>query len=75
MKNIALVLSGGGAKGAYQVGVWKAIVESGLYENIDTISATSIGAINAVLFSSYQLEESLGFWREINRSKISSYSF
>ena len=43
-----LVLSGGGTKGAYEVGVWKAINE--LKIPIDGISGTSIGAINAALF-------------------------
>lgn len=45
---IGLVLSGGGAKGAYQAGVWKAIVESGISDRIRVISGTSVGAINAV---------------------------
>ncbi|WP_302538200.1 patatin-like phospholipase family protein [Clostridium saudiense] len=75
MKNIALVLSGGGAKGAYQVGVWKAIVESGLENDIDTISATSIGAINALLFSTYKLEEIMEFWKGMNRGKIAPIIF
>ncbi|NWA05398.1 patatin-like phospholipase family protein [Pseudomonas gingeri] len=39
-----LVLSGGGAKGAYQVGVLKALHEAGA--RIDMISGASIGALN-----------------------------
>ena len=40
----ALVLSGGGAKGAYQLGVYKALKRLGIKINI--ITGTSIGAIN-----------------------------
>ncbi len=49
MKNsgdIGLVLSGGGAKGAFQVGVWKAMCEFGYADRIKVISGTSVGAIN-----------------------------
>ncbi len=50
---IALVLSGGGAKGAYEVGVWQALHEAGLAGNVAAVSGTSIGAVNAALFSSW----------------------
>ena len=49
--DIGLVLSGGGAKGAYQAGVWKALCESGVAERVKAISGTSIGAINAAAFA------------------------
>ena len=42
-----LVLGGGGMKGTYQIGVWKALEELKL--NITAITGTSIGAINAAL--------------------------
>ena len=44
-KNFCLVLAGGGTKGAYQVGVWKALKELDI--TISAIAGTSIGAINA----------------------------
>lgn len=47
----ALCLGGGGGKGAYQLGVYRALSEYGLMERVDAISGTSIGAINAVLFA------------------------
>ena len=50
MAGCGLVLSGGGAKGAYQVGVVKAIAERGI--PISAISGTSIGAINGALLAS-----------------------
>ncbi len=51
-RDIGLVLSGGGAKGAYEVGVWKAICEVGLDRRIGAMSGTSVGSLCAVLFSS-----------------------
>lgn len=49
--NTALVLSGGGAKGAYQVGVVKQLYEMGI--SFDLISGTSIGALNGALLSEF----------------------
>lgn len=52
---VGLVLSGGGAKGAYQVGVLKALRELGT--RIDAVSGASIGALNGgVLASAPSLE-------------------
>ena len=48
---IGLVLSGGGAKGAYEVGVWQELQAAGLASHITAISGTSIGAINAAIFA------------------------
>jgi NTE family protein len=51
----ALVLSGGGARGAYHVGVIRALVEQGWMEDgrgPDIIAGTSIGAINAAALAS-----------------------
>ena len=47
-KEYGLVLAGGGTKGAYQVGVWKALQE--LEINVKAIAGTSIGALNGALF-------------------------
>ena len=48
---IGLVLAGGGARGAYQIGVWKALIELGIDKYIKVVSGTSIGAVNAMLFN------------------------
>ena len=65
-RDIGLVLSGGGAKGAYEVGVWTALCESGLDKRVCCISGTSVGSINAVLFASVS-NPSLceRFWLEV----------
>lgn len=50
---LGLILSGGGAKGAYEVGVWSALHEAGLASDVAAVSGTSIGAVNAALFASW----------------------
>ena len=52
LDTFGLVLAGGCAKGAYEVGVWKALEEAGITSKIRVLSGTSIGAINAALFAS-----------------------
>ena len=47
-KEYGLVLAGGGTKGAYQVGAWKALCEIGV--DIKAIVGASIGALNGALF-------------------------
>ena len=46
-KEFALVLSGGGTRGAYQVGVWKALQDLGI--KVKAITGTSIGSLNGAL--------------------------
>ncbi|MGM9986025.1 MAG: patatin-like phospholipase family protein [Bacillaceae bacterium] len=46
---IGLVLAGGGAKGAYEAGVFKALSELELIPQITVISGTSIGIINGLM--------------------------
>lgn len=50
-KKVGLVLNGGGGKGAYQIGAFKAIRESGLNELVTAISGSSVGALNMCLFN------------------------
>ena len=50
-KRVALVLSGGGAKGAYQLGMLRALEEAGLERERMILAGTSIGAINALLYA------------------------
>lgn len=49
-EHAALVLVGGGAKCAYQLGVWRGLWERGIRSFV-TMSGTSGGAINAMLFA------------------------
>ena len=47
---VGLALAGGGARGAYQVGVIKAYVEQG--GRVDVLAGSSVGAINAAVLAS-----------------------
>jgi NTE family protein len=69
---VALVLQGGGALGAYQVGVYEALHEAGIVP--DWVSGVSIGAINAALIAGNPPErrrERLNtFWERITERKV-----
>ncbi len=64
-----LVLQGGGALGAYQVGVYQAMHEAGIEP--DWVIGTSIGAINAALIAGNRPEQRMqrlhAFWDRIER--------
>ena len=49
-RRTGLVLSGGGAKGAYQVGILKSLVENNI--QVDAVAGASIGALNAAVLAS-----------------------
>ena len=68
MSKYALALEGGGAKGAYQIGAYKALKEKG-YE-FDTIIGTSIGAINAALITQGDENKLEELWRNISFGDI-----
>ena len=67
---IGLVLAGGGAKGAYEVGVYKALRELELVDNIKVISGTSIGAINALFFAMDNPKVIGDSWRNLSYSRF-----
>ena len=67
---IGLVLAGGGAKGAYEVGVYKALRELELVDNIKVISGTSIGAINGLFFSMDNPKVIGSSWRNLSYSRF-----
>ena len=67
---IGLVLSGGGGKGAYELGVWKALKELELDKYIDVFSGTSIGAFNAVLFAQDDMQSAEALWDEVTMDKL-----
>ena len=61
---LAIVLSGGGAKGAYEVGVWKALRK--LHVKYDAVTGTSIGAINGMMMAQNEFYKCLRIWKNIN---------
>ena len=56
----AFVLSGGGAKGAWQLGVLKAVIEAGIKP--DVIVGTSVGALNGAGLSLVGIEKLEKIW-------------
>ncbi len=64
MDKYGLVLEGGGARGAYQVGAYLALVEMGF--KFSAIVGTSIGAINAAMFVSGEAYDCLKAWRSLD---------
>ena len=69
---IALALQGGGALGAYQVGVYQALEEAGVTP--DWVAGISIGAVNAALIvgnkPEQRLERLTEFWQTISRPDL-----
>ncbi len=63
-----LALEGGGTKGAYQVGVYKALKECSI--KINGITGTSIGSFNAALIASGLDKELENFWMNENIAKL-----
>jgi len=67
---LALVFSGGGAKGAYEVGVWKALREAGIDRQVGGISGSSIGALNALFFALGDYESAEELWLSLSDSEF-----
>lgn len=65
-----LVLAGGGGKGAYQIGVLKAIFEYGLNRQIAAVAGSSIGALNGALFAQGNMEIMESVWKGIKPEAI-----
>jgi Predicted esterase of the alpha-beta hydrolase superfamily len=67
-RKTALVLGGGGSRGAYEIGVWQALKELGI--SVDIVTGSSVGAINGALVAqgAFELAESL--WREIDTPMV-----
>ncbi len=67
-RTYAIALEGGGALGAYEVGVWKALDEAGIRYN--AVSGTSVGALNGALMAMRDLDRALDAWRNIKVSDV-----
>lgn len=67
-KEYGIVLEGGGARGAYQIGAWKALKEAGI--KIKGVSGASVGALNGALMCMDDLEKAEYIWENISYSKV-----
>lgn len=59
----ALVLEGGGAKGAYTLGMLKVLKEEGIH--FDVVCGTSVGALNGFLWAADKIDWGEKFWSEL----------
>lgn len=67
-KEYGIVLDGGGSRGAYQIGAWKALTEAGV--KINAVAGTSVGALNGALICMGDVEVAERIWSEITFSNV-----
>lgn len=63
-----IVLEGGGAKGAYQIGAWRALRELGI--DFDGVAGTSIGALNGAFFMQDDYDTAYKLWYDMRPSLV-----
>lgn len=67
-REYGLVFDGGGARGAYQIGAWKALEEVGI--KIQAVAGTSVGALNGALVCMGNLEQAENIWKKMTFSQV-----
>ena len=65
---VALILSGGGAKGAWEAGVAAALLERGV--PVRLVAGSSAGALNAVMVADGRIERLEQMWRTVTREQV-----
>lgn len=68
MSGYGVVLGGGGAKGGYEIGVWKAIKE--LKIPIEAVTGTSVGALNGAIIVQDDFEAAYNLWTSLSIEKV-----
>ena len=67
MENYGLVLAGGGCKGVYQIGVWRALRE--MCVSITAVVGTSVGAMNGALVALDRYDDAVTLWLDMSIEK------
>ena len=67
-KKTALVLSGGGSRGAYQIGAWQALEELGW--KFDMVVGVSVGSLNGAMVVQKERLLAENLWRELSTDNI-----
>ena len=67
-KTYAIALEGGGAKGAYEAGVWKALDEAGV--RFHAVAGTSVGALNGAMMAAGELDTAICLWENVKFSQV-----
>lgn len=70
MEKRALALCGGGAKGAYHIGAWKAFEEEDI--RFDAVSGASVGSLNALLYAICDYETAKDIWLSVRPEQFMS---
>jgi len=70
MQKLGLCLSGGGSRGAYQIGAAKALAELGILNRVEAFSGTSIGSVNAALLATLSPEDAFRLWLDVSPDEI-----
>lgn len=68
MNGYGIALGGGGARGGYEIGVWKALKE--LEIPIEAISGTSVGALNGAIIIQDDFNTAYDLWTSVTIEKI-----
>lgn len=67
-KNRAVVLGGGGSKGAYQIGVWQAMREMGM--DYQVVTGTSVGALNGAMMAQGEFDAAYDLWWNLDNGQV-----
>lgn len=67
-REYGIVFDGGGARGAYQIGAWKALREAGI--KIRAVAGTSVGALNGALVCMGDVDMAEDIWRKMTFSTV-----
>ena len=65
-REYGLVLEGGGAKGSFQIGAWRALREAGI--KLKGVSGVSVGSLIVALICMDDTEKAVDIWHNINYS-------
>ena len=72
MEKKAIVLCGGGAKGAYQIGALKALNKVGY--KYDIVTGTSVGALNGAFAVMGDIKKAENIWSKLDMEGIFSFN-
>ena len=68
----ALILGGGGSRGAYEIGVWQALREMEI--PIHIAAGTSVGAINGAAVAQGSFDRACRLWRQLTTTEVFDFS-
>ena len=67
-RKTALVLGGGGSRGAYEIGVWQALREMDI--TIDLVTGSSVGSINGAMIAQDKFDLSVTLWKQLETGMV-----